>query len=83
MLDSIEIIDESILTILNSYPDPIKFLEEAIKLMDKLLLFHREILGIYTKNEINNNWKSLISACNKSIDFLIQSSIESEYCKFD
>ena len=82
-MKSLEITDKTLLKILDAYASPNEFLNEAINLFDKLLTYHAEIMGFYSLDEIKKNWVTLISSCRKSIDFIIQSSIESGYCKFE
>ena len=69
--------------IIDRYPNKKEFLLEAVKILDKLILFHGEQNSIYTEEDINSNWDNLIQVCNKSIDYLIESTSISGYCKFN
>ena len=68
------------LRILDNYSDKSNsFLNESIKIFDRLLSYHIETSGLSE----NDNWNELLSLCNKSIDMIMESSFETGYCKFD
>ena len=68
------------LKILENYSDNDQaFLDESIRIFERLISYHQEITGL---SELTN-WKELVVLCHKSIDHLIEQSYESGYCKFE
>jgi hypothetical protein len=79
----IDIRDEKTRNILQRYPSPLRFLQDAVRIFDRLISYHIDMSGFYDKDSQEKNWEHLIRACEQSIDLIIQETFEQGYCKIE